>query len=274
MKKIILLIPLLLLIGCFGPSGDQLSVSVNDPVRIGYVDILVESSGDLENLAVSVGGLPAEHVSTEGSMHKFKYFVSPYSTRDPLGVQKVEAVASASNGQPVKASAELNISYFAIGEKFDGVTYYYFAEPPSPTNLNPEYAFPDDVLRKIVFEGENVNFFFELDEGESDRNAEIINTFQSLIVAVTSKGQDITSYGVEVKDGQWVNCIDTEMEHVDLSDCERIANNEHSIVLKLPDYPTTQIYIHGNAVELQPTDGQVVLVIGSFVKTITQTSSF
>lgn len=263
-----MLVTALLFTGCIGPSNSELSVSADSPVRIGYTTLTVEAGEGLRDVSVTVGGLPADKISSQGNKHVFKYFISPYTSRDPIGIQKVNVFAFDSSGAVVTASTELNISYFAIGENIIGVNYYYFDEPPSPEKPHVEYPSPRKFAKDIVF-GEDVNFFFEMDEGTTDRNSEIINAFQPIISTIASKGGNIRSYAVESTGGEWVSCLDTNSESIPASECKRMSEETPSIVLKLPDYPTSQGYIKDQRIELQPAPGQTKLMVESFVAMLT-----
>jgi len=212
-----------------------------------------------------VDGQPTSLVSTDGRNYVFQYFVSPYTERDPLGVRNVEARAFNANKEMVKATTQMNVSYFAIGDNYLGVTFYYLSAPPTTENPNPSYPILDLVVKELVLNSSRLSFIFEMDEGGTDRNTEVINAFQPLISGVTSKGVNLSSYAVIVKDGKWVGCVVADSNSTQLSECERVVREEPCILLRLPDYPSSQAYIHDNVVELQPAEGQTNLVVYSLL---------
>lgn len=253
-----------LLAGCLG-GEPPLSVSVENPVSLGYAQIRVSAREGLSDVSVWVDGQPTSLVSADGRDYVFQYFVSPYTDRDPLGVRNVEARAFNANKEMVKAMAEMNVSYFAIGDNYLGVTYYYLASPPTKDNPTPSYPTPDVLVKKLVFNSSRLNFIFEMDEGGTDRNTDIINSFQPFVSGVTSKGVNLSSYAAIVKDGEWVGCVVADSNSTQLSECERVAREEPCVLLRLPDYPSSQVYVHGDMVELQPAKNQTNLVVYSLL---------
>jgi hypothetical protein len=253
-----------ILAGCLG-GEPPLSVSVENPVSLGYTQIRVSASEGLTDVSVRVGDQPAVLASTDGKNYVFNYFVSPYSERDPLGVRTVEARALNAKGDMVKAATDMNVSYFAIGDNSLGVTYYYLASPPTKDNPNASYPATTGIVRSLVLNSSRLNFVFEMDEGGTDRNAEIINAFSSLVSGITSKGVNLTSYAAVVKDGRWLSCVVADSNSTQLSDCERVVREEPCVLLRLPDYPSSQVYVHEKVVELQPAKGQTKRVISSLM---------
>lgn len=259
-----LLLLALLFVGCNEPESPELIISTEDTVDTGYTTILVESSTELRDLSVSVGGNSARLEKKEGNRFFFKYFVSPYTSRDPLGKLKVNAIGFDLSGNKLTNSSFVMVDYFARGMNSSGVFFYYLAEPPSPENPNPVYPKVRSRVLSILTKEEKVNFLVELDEGESDRNTQLIVDFQPVLVELFVNDLNVSYYIVEVREGVWVNCFNENSTSIDPETCKGFLNGS-SVLLKLPDFPTTQTFIHEDVIELQPSEGETPLVASAFV---------
>ncbi|MCD6414565.1 MAG: hypothetical protein J7L23_02965 [Candidatus Diapherotrites archaeon] len=228
-----------------------LELSFSSPVGLGFMNISVKSNKPLKKLSVDVGSRPAEFVSLEGDTYTYRYFVSPYDSRDPLGENEITAMAVDADGNVINATSKLNISYFAIGQKVNGVIYYYPATPPSRENPYKNYTKPTTIVSNIL-SNRTVSFFFEMDEGGSKRNSQVISALQPLVKKLTSLGINVSSYAIDVRKGKWVDCIDTNGSMIPLAECEEKAFNTPAIILRLPVYPTPQVLLTNSTIDMQP----------------------
>ncbi|MBN3036944.1 MAG: hypothetical protein JW834_00685 [Candidatus Diapherotrites archaeon] len=245
--SLIVLVALLAAAGLFlffsQPSGAEASFSVSSitvtpqPAGVGFADITVTTTEPVDEVTVFVGERQASLVSSEGSVFYFRVFVSPY---DDTGIKQIVATARKGSAVVKDDSKGMYIDFFVGGEMVGDILFY-----------SHEFQ-PKKAVRYVVWNHDDLNFFFEVDERPTDMNQAIIQSYIPLLQQLGSMGKSVSAYGVEVRDGEWVRCMDGNGTQLPLEECRRVLGDGPSIILKYPSYPTTQIYATNTTVEIQP----------------------
>lgn len=197
------------------------------PASIGWVTITIETNKPAKPFTVFVGNRKAELNSISNNVQVFRYFVSPY---EKDGVK-----------QMVISGALYNDSYGLFVNKTETIVYI--------NNI----AFYSDGGRFVV--KDRVYLFSELDIGKTKRNKQIIQGFVPFISKLAGV-YNISFYAVEVSE-KWVQCYDSNNTLIDVKECENIAKTNPSIILKLPVYPSSQVFVGNNTIEVQPTMDEI-----------------
>ncbi|MCD6522410.1 MAG: hypothetical protein J7K68_01565 [Candidatus Diapherotrites archaeon] len=193
------------------------------PSSIGWVTITIETNKPA-NLTVFVGEKMAEQYRVENNTYVFRYFVSPY---EEDGLKQIIVT-----GELYNDSFGLVVNKTETIVTVRGIAFY--------SNKG-----------KFVVK-DRVYFFTELDPGRTERNKKIIEEFTPFLSNL-AKAYNVTFYAVEADEEKWLSCYDSNNTVVDVQECENISQSNPSIILKLPVYPTSQVFVGNNTIEVQPS---------------------
>ena len=234
------------------PIGQPAKLSVTaypEPAKIGYATIRIDSTLPLREVFVLLPDRAAEFDYSEGNSHFFKYFVSPY---DEIGLKEINAYAVDASGNRVSNTTQgLFVGYNAPGDKYNGVIFYSYYWQPTQKAL------------EIAYYSGAPKLFFEVSPEAGEGNQEVINAFVPLVTKLAADGMLVESYGVET-DGDWLSCTNEAEETISAAECEALLDT-HSIVLRYPRYPTTQVFIDNSTIDIMPAPGEAERAINATI---------
>ena len=213
-----------------------LAVSTDYEYGIGKTQIFVHSNNPLNGVNVFVGVHQAKQKTWE-EPYTFEFYTTPY---DDTGFTPVVVEAIDEQGRYSKnASFAVNKDFFVAGAYLGGIMFYSEDFIPLPT------------ARALVFNNNNLSFFFELESKQSELNQKIISAYVPFITELASQGKNLQMYAIEVNDGEWVNCMDSEAEMLPLQECRALLDKGPCIHLAFPEYPTTQVYVTNTTIRIE-----------------------
>ncbi len=233
-----------------------LSIATSEqPGAVGFHEIYITSNQPLASVSVLVNGKPATQKAMAGNTYTFEFFATPY---EAVGVKPIVVDATDSLGRTIHDESKgFYVGYDAVGDKVMDIIFYTYEQGG--------YT-PIDMAQWIVFEdNKTLNLFYELvDEG--GHNQASINAMVPLIQNLSHITSDLQQkpfnhYLVTVQGREWVSCMDNTTAIVPLEECRRILDEENSIILRYPYYPSAQVFVTNTTIELQPapfTQGYVV----------------
>lgn len=214
------------------------------PAGIGYATIKVEADRPLDRISVAVPDRGAVFDRQDGNTYYFRYFVSPY---DKIGLKPIRVAADGA----IDESASLYVGYNAAGKKFNDVLFYSYEFDPALKSL------------EMLLTG-RINLFFEGKPYPDDGNSEVINAAVPLIISLKARGITGFAYFVGADNGEWLSCTQLDLENetengtvLPVGDCAAVFNSTNSLVIRYPDYPTTQVFVSNSTIEIQPAPGEV-----------------
>jgi hypothetical protein len=233
------------------------------PGEVGFHEVYVSSDQPLREIAVTVDGKPAALKKQEGNAYTFEFFASPY---EPIGVKPIVVNALDTTGRAVRDEGKgFYVGYNAVGDKIVDIVYY--------TYERGGYS-PAEMAKRIIFEdNKSLNLFYEL-VAEGGHNTASINALVPLIqnLSYVSGIQEkhFNQYLVTVKGRDWVQCQDNLTNLMPLADCERILREENSVIVRYPYYPSAQVLVTNNTIELQPAPATQGYLAESVERIITE----
>ncbi len=232
-----------------------LSITTSEqPGAVGFHEIYVTASQPMATMSVLVNGKPATQKAMAGNTYTFEFFATPY---EAVGVKPIVVDAMDAQGRAIHDESKgFYVGYNAIGDKVLDIIFYTYEQGG--------YT-PVDMAQRIVFEDNTtLNLFYELVE-EGEHNTESINAMvpliQNMSYITSMQEKHFNQYAVTVRGREWVSCMDNTTALVPLDECRRILDEENSIIYRYPYYPSAQVFVTNNTVELQPapfTQGYVV----------------
>jgi hypothetical protein len=239
------------------------------PGAVGFHEVYVSSDQPLREIAVTVDGKPASQKKQEVNAYTFEFFASPY---EPIGVKPIIVSALDSQGRVVRDDSKgFYVGYNAVGDKVVDVVYY--------TYERGGFA-PAEMAKRVIFEdNKTLNLFYEL-VAEGGHNTASINALVPLIQNLSYvsgiQGKKFNQYLVTVEGREWALCQDNLTNTMPLADCERILHGENSVIMRYPYYPSAQVLVTNNTVDLQPapaTQGYLVESVERLISEVFATAA-
>lgn len=238
----------------FGTSQSEVaSLTVTtypQPAKIGYVTIQIDSTVALKTAHVILPERNAEFNYSKGNSYYYSYFVSPY---DEIGLKPMIITAFDENGHEIiDTNQSLYVGYNAAGAKFNDVIFYSFDSDPTMKAL--EHLITGDL--NVIFESKQ----------RIQNDIEFLQTFSDMVLELAARGDQITIFDAGTENGKWISCIDSNSTKVDVSVCLGAMEERPSVILRYPDYPTTQVFITNNTIEIQPKLGESGRTVDAIVE--------
>ena len=220
------------------------------PAKIGYANIEVASTLPLESVFVILSDRSAVFDHQDGNTYHFNYFVSPY---DEIGPKQITVTAVDSNGhQLISDNNSLYVGYNAPGVVYNDVIFYSYEWEPTLKTLE-------------LFREGKVNVFFESKPGV-ENDLDFLQAFIDLIIEITSRGTEVVIFDVGVENGEWIDCMDSNSTMIPVENCINAMDERPSVIMRYPDYPTTQVFISNRTIEVQPKLGEAHMVVDGMVE--------
>jgi hypothetical protein len=86
----------------------------------------------------------------------------------------------------------------------------------------------------------------------------------------TMQNKPFNIYVITVEGRNWVHCMDNETNPVALDECKHILDNENSVILRYPYYPSAQVFVTNNTVDMQPAPATQGYLVESMLDVINQ----
>jgi len=240
------LVVFVLLIACFAYISFQnsqvlpettLTISTDYESGLGQHLLFVNSNNHFDGITVFIGGRQARQATWENP-YTFEFYVTPY---DETGFTPVVIEAIDTQNRFVSnTSFALDIDFFVAGSYLNNIMFYSKDFAPLPK------------ARNLMLNSQEVLFFFELENKQSQINSQIITAYIPLIQGITSKGKNVQSYAVGVERGEWISCTDSNSTMVTLQECGELFESGPSILLEFPEFPTTQVIVSNQTITIQP----------------------
>jgi len=133
---------------------------------------------------------------------------------------------------------------------------------------------PVDMAQRIIFENNvSINLFYELvAQGEHNTPSiqAVVPLIQNMSYISAMQEKPFNLYVVTVEGRDWVGCLDNNSAEVPLGECKRILDEENSVIMRYPYYPTAQVFITNTTIDMQPAPATQGYLVESMLDVINQ----